>query len=543
MDKSIESRLDAIEARLAKLEGVPQPTTEVPAYLRRHEETLAERPQQPVSSIQLTSSNWLAMVAVVCFIFASGLIIKLAITSGWLTQMRQIALSYLLGVGLITVGLQLLQAQKAYASYLPSAGVTILYLTTFAASSLYGIFPFLHAILLTCIISCVTILLYYKINHDIYLLIAALGTYLAPIMLRINIPDFMFAPYFYVVCSLAFATVSIVLSSRLLCMISAYAAILATTIIADGFTQQTTIAIVLALHFAIFSIATLLYSIAHRTELSKHDAWCFFPVLMLFYVVEYYTLYHINADIAPWIALDFAGFMSIMLTIGWWRSKWQSIPSETMLLSFISIILFHAFYIELLPTYLDAWLVLALMIGYMLLPNKQRTPINFENYFIPIGLFLILALCEYAQALMNMATGSWRIEYTLSAFAIYATFWVVILGKDLLKQQKSDPTEVLLCFMHILGIAILYRFFKDVNALAISASWLCYALIIFGIANQCKSYLVAKSALLILCIAAFKALIIDASSAPTYIRILCLLVTGAVLYYAGILLKRFSKWR
>ena len=52
-----------------------------------------------------------------------------------------------------------------------------------------------------------------------------------------------------------------------------------------------------------------------------------------------------------------------------------------------------------------------------------------------------------------------------------------------------------------------------------------------------------KSAMLVLGFAAGKALLYDAASAPTTIRILCLLLTGAALYGSGFLIRKISGWK
>lgn len=53
----------------------------------------------------------------------------------------------------------------------------------------------------------------------------------------------------------------------------------------------------------------------------------------------------------------------------------------------------------------------------------------------------------------------------------------------------------------------------------------------------------AQSSMLILVLAAGKALLYDASYAPTNIRIVCLLITGIVLYGAGYMMRRISAWK
>jgi hypothetical protein len=80
-------------------------------------------------------------------------------------------------------------------------------------------------------------------------------------------------------------------------------------------------------------------------------------------------------------------------------------------------------------------------------------------------------------------------------------------------------------------------------SLAVSASWLCYAALVIGYAFFLKDRIMADSAMMVLGIAAVKALLYDAASAPTLVRILCLLLTGMVLYVCGFLIKKIAAWR
>ena len=52
----------------------------------------------------------------------------------------------------------------------------------------------------------------------------------------------------------------------------------------------------------------------------------------------------------------------------------------------------------------------------------------------------------------------------------------------------------------------------------------------------------AKSALFVLGFAAGKALLFDAASASTVVRIFCLLLTGAVLYGCGLFMRKIGSW-
>lgn len=53
----------------------------------------------------------------------------------------------------------------------------------------------------------------------------------------------------------------------------------------------------------------------------------------------------------------------------------------------------------------------------------------------------------------------------------------------------------------------------------------------------------ARSALIVLSFAAGKVLLYDASSTPTVVRILCLLMTGVVLYGSGFLIRKIAGWK
>jgi hypothetical protein len=58
-----------------------------------------------------------------------------------------------------------------------------------------------------------------------------------------------------------------------------------------------------------------------------------------------------------------------------------------------------------------------------------------------------------------------------------------------------------------------------------------------------KDQVMAKSALFVLGFAAAKALLYDAASAPTLVRIVCLMLTGAVLYGCGFFMRKVADWK
>ena len=123
---SVEQRLHNLEVRLRNLEHSLHPTR--PSEQR----SMAPRPATASTSPTAATAkvvdrfsdtgNWLGAVGVICFVFAAGFIIKLAVESGWLTPARQVGLAFLLGCSLIALGSHLFNKDQAYANFLLAGG-------------------------------------------------------------------------------------------------------------------------------------------------------------------------------------------------------------------------------------------------------------------------------------------------------------------------------------------------------------------------------------------------------------------------------------
>lgn len=535
-----------IESRLAKIESVLHITpksqtapTQTPAVTAKAQEIQRST----------RSGNWLGVVGAICFVIAAGFIIKLSIDSGWLTPVRQIGLAILLGVSLIVSGLALMKADREYAGLLPAAGVIILYSSVFAAHQYYSLITFQAAIVLTAVISLICIGLYRILHHDFYALVAAAGAYLAPVILELN-AQAAFSIYYYLICSFAFATIAIWLHSRLLILVAAYLALFVNAYI--GFNlgdneltrihlnQSELIAIILPIHFLIFLLASYLYTIYSGKELTKDEAWSFFPVLVAFYSIEYYFIYQIRPDLAPWISLIFAAAIFLVyLGAKTWLGE-KSVKSQTMIFAFISIVIFHSVYLELLPTDFKPWLFVIIFMLAALIPAQMFTNKNKPEYKVPIFALLLILGIEYLSMIYHMI-GSYNQMWVMVTLASFASIWfLLIMQKDLL--VKDEYNYALLSAAHLLAITAFYQLTTDYGSLAVSASWLLYAVIVIAFAFTRKDKVMARSAIFVLGFAAGKALLYDVASAPTVVRILCLLLTGAVLYGSGFLMKRISSW-
>ncbi|MDD5208383.1 MAG: DUF2339 domain-containing protein [Elusimicrobiales bacterium] len=549
-----ETRFSTIEQRLAKLESflnIPRPPTVPPPP------PPPPAPAQPVMENMLSgatavpaqrfapvrkerSGNWLGVVGIVCFVLAAAFIIKLSIDSGWLTPERQIGLAVLFGLGLIGAGFALMKSDSEYASLLPGAGIIVLYLTVFAAHRLYSLITFEAAISMASIVSGGCIWLYTQIKEDMYPITAAIGSYCAPLILSLG-SESTFSVYYFLLCSLSFSVISIWVQSRTLTLISAYLAIFMTAAIGLGLGQDKLIAGMLVLHFLVFSAGTYLYTRQNGKPLTETESNSFLPVLLFFYATEYYFIERIKPDLAPWLSLGFAAFLFVLYLAARKRFPEGSLGSQPLVLSFITVVCFHSFYLELLPADARPWLFVAIALvlavpGVNLAARKSNSA-----YRVPaLGLLAVLVI-EYLSMVSHLLSGN-EMSWLAVSLVSVGSLWVLIdfKGGDLDPHNGYAP---LLGAAHLLAVLGLYRLTKDAGSLEVSASWLFYAVCVIGYAFSRRDEVMAKSAMFVLGFAAGKALLYDAASAPTVVRIMCLLLTGAALYGSGFLIRRISGWK
>ena len=545
---NIEERIRSLESRISALEsGGQNRTRPTPPPGRPSVATgqLLERKQNliipnPPLRTDTRPGNWLGIIAVVCFVLAAGFIIKLSIDSGWLTPERQIGLALIFGLSLIGAGLRLVSTDREYASYLPGAGIIVLYLATFAAHRFYSIISLEIALTITSAVSLLCVWLYQEIRHDIYALTASVGSYAGPVILGLNTTT-IFSIYYFLLCSAAFSLISIQVRSRTLTIISAYLAILMTALIGFRLEQNELIASVLGLHFLVFALGTYLFTKLTKEPLAESDPWGFFPVLLLFYAMEYVFIDRSHPGLAPWISLLFA---ALLLCLYLSAKKWfpdRNLASQSMILAFISIVCFHSAYLKLLPDDARPWLFVVILLGATFFPIGKLARVGGSPYWAPFLAILAILALEYISMASHLIFGSDSLWLGVS-LASFASIWILLCFGDGTISKQAGYGGSLLSAAHLLAILSFYRLATDHGSLAVSASWLLYAVVVVGVAFLRKDEIMAKSALLVLGLAAGKALLYDASAAPTLIRIFCLILTGVVLYGSGLLLRKASQW-
>ena len=540
MGSQFEDRLDTIENRLAKIEKqLKLPTAKSESKRSAETDPFADIGLKPMPAIESKPGNWLGIIAIICFVLAAGFIIKLSIESGWLTQERQVGLAALLGLGLIGAGLLISRTDREYASYLPGAGIIILFLTVFAAHRYYALISFESAIALTGLVSGICIALYGYIRHDVYPTAAAAGSYIAPAVLGFH-AEAVFSLYYFLICSLGFTLISIWMRSRVLTLVAAYAAFVMTALIGIDLGQDNLVAGIMGLQFLIFLGGTFIYAYANDVSFKQNEAWSFFPVLLIFYAAEYFFIDRIHTGLAPWISLAFAAVLIGIYLIAKAVLPKGAKTSQPVVLAYAAIVAFHSFYLELLPHDMRPWLFTAILVGLAGISHKVSGVKKGDSFYIPVATVTVIAAIEYISMVYHLLE-KYDSSWLAISFAALASLWFAVAAGN--KVWVNKLSNVLLASAHVLAILALYRLTTDQGSLAVSASWLLYAVAVMLFAVARKDQVMAKSALAVLGFAAAKALLYDAASAPTVIRIFCLLLTGAVLYGCGFFMRKVTDWK
>lgn len=485
--------------------------------------------------------NFLAVISMICFVFAAAFIVKLAIDSEWLTPARQMGLAGLLGVGLIFCGFPVVRLDQYYAGILPGSGIIVLYLTTFATHNYHQLVSFEIAILLTTAISVATVLCYQKLKIQSLPLLASLGTFASPIWFSLKVGGSDFTYFYFLLASIVFSGLSIHFRTRVLILVSAFLAIGATAISGLQLKNDSMTALCLALEFLVFATATWLYSKENRQALTREESFSLLPLLMFFYATEYFFLQKVVGEAAPWISLGFSVFLIGLYFSAKTFLQNQRLESGPMVFSFAAVVFFHSFYLQILTDSLKPMIMIAIVLsGAFLKVEKVKGRLESNPFLLPIVLAAAVVLIEYYKIIGRLLEGP---DLTHQIFGLVTTLSIVFLY---LKNQFAKDDETLgmglLASAHAMAIASLYRLATDYGSLAVSASWLIYAMLTIALGFQRKDAVLVKSSLVALIFAAAKALLYDVSQAPTVIRIVCLIITGAALFGCGLILKKVSSW-
>lgn len=514
--------------------GMPPADSAEPSR-RVHATTVAPAPR--VAGGPSSATRVLGWTGATAMVLAAVYLIRLAIDSGLLTPGRQIALAVMGAFVLIGLGLSLRRANREYASLLPAGGIVILFASIYGAHMYYHIIPASAAAVAVALTCFGALWLGALFESQLYALFAVVGSYSAPFLLpslRNSITDLVI---YYSAWSVLFCVYAVWIGQRRVYLLAAYMALLGFEIIwrlgAGG--EWLAALIFQTAQLIIFAVGTAVYSVRRGEPMDRHAALAHLPVLLIFYVLQYALLKTHLPAMAPWVMLASAAVVLLAYLVARWSLKASHEAGSLLVGAYVALVLFHAGYVELMPSSMEPWFALFLLPAfglYMMLRGDAATVV------LPIKLvaglvFVLNFLRVLVDVNMNSIVGH-DLLALLYALELYAGYYFVRRHPSL-----SDFYAPLLYAGHLSALVAAVQLFT--GRFIVSLIWGVLALGSLTIALRHSDKLLGKSSLMIFTAAAAKVLLYDLSGAPPPLRIASLLLLGATLYAGGWLYRRVDE--
>jgi len=548
--KTLEDRLEQVEARLARIEQllpampvVQGADTDTPpgAAPTAAVEPVQAPPPSPARktadpsyrtvsvSHALTVTQILGWTGATALVLAVAYLIRLALDAGWLTPERQLLLAVLSGFALIGAGLKLRSADKQYASLLPAGGLVVLFLSIYGAHLYYhfiGAPMATGAVILTCLAA---LWLGRLFESELYGLFAVVGSYSAPFLLHTLAGSVTDLVIYFSAWSVLFCLYSIWIGNRRAYLLAAYMALLGFHFLwkqmAPG-EWQAAFAFQ-AIQFAIFLGGAIGFSIRHQRPMSRDEALVHLPLLLIFYALQYGLLNQHLPALAPWIALGSAGVLLLGHGVAT-RMLGQPLESSAVLVgTYAALALFHAGYMELLPDAYAPWVALLLLpaVGLYYRARGGVVSVSWPIRVLIAVLFAINYLRAVGDTDIDAVPG-----HQLLALLFAAELYVAYALTHRLPALEGLAAPALF-IGHVALMSAAVQIFD--GQLVVSFAWGAVALACLALAFRTRDKLLGKSSLLIFAASAAKVMLFDLSSATPLVRIGLLVILGVTLYVGG----------
>lgn len=543
-----DDRLRKLEERLTRLEEFlkipsqtqtkPQPT-QLPAVTPPAPKPApAPKPLAPrgYAGSQPKATTILGWGGVAALVLATIYLIRLAIDSGWLTPERQVVLAALFGLSLIAAGFILRGRYPRYASLLPAGGIVALFITNYGAHVYHHLINAPTANIALILICLGALVLRQIFESDLYAIFSVVGSFTGPLLLS----GMAVAPYdliiYFCAWSVLYSVYAIIMQRRFIYLLAAYLVFVlyhfkwSLSAHPDFFYAS----LGESLLFLVFVLATVVYSIRNKSPLTKEGVVSHLPALIIFYLLQYWTLTPRFSDHAPLIAFASA----VVLVIAWFITR-EMIDKPTdagrlLITMYGAFVLLHAGYADSVPVERMPWVGFGALVTLSALASvsKERLRPWWPLIFVA-GLVILHNVVRLSVGWKLGQIPVYEALFGLYALIFYAAYWMLKkLGKG------GDFQELPLYLGHLLVMSGAVNIFD--SRLAVSLVWGILAIVSLSIAIPRHNRMLGRSALVIFAGSAVKVVLFDLSGAAPLIRIGCLVVLGVTLYAGGLLYQRID---
>jgi uncharacterized membrane protein len=494
--------------------------------------------------------QFLGIAAVVCFILAASFIVKLSIDSGWLNYARQVGLAAALGITLIVVGVWGRKSDNRYLALLPAGGVVVLYLAAMAGNAFYGLYPAEVAVVAISSVSVLSIYLFTLFRSDGYVGIAVVGSYFASLLLGTTVEPALLIAYF-LIWDCTFGLLSVLLKSRTMLLIAAYIGLGLSFVSLQSFgvfsNALEVVVVVQLIQFLIFLGSLVGFAVYNREPLRQETAWAFFPLILFFYGIEYSLISRLAPDYVAWIALGFAGVVYAAYALSKKALGKESLGSSSTVTAFVSLVLLHALYFEILPARGQIWAGPVLLLALPFLLARFDTKGRHWPVTLCVAFVVLLGFVRSIAVLESIPP----FEVIAIQALYFLAFGALYLRKEI--EHSGDLSILILALAHSQFLIGVYRVWvqaveilglsAEVGRFCISITWGLFAVVTLLWAKRSEDKAMGYSSLGILAAATLKVFLWDVASSSPVVRIFCLLGMGIILYFCGFQLRSIGRWK
>ncbi len=467
-------------------------------------------------------------------VLAASYLIRLAIDSGWLTPVRQVAFAAIFGVLLVAAGFAMRTINRQYAGLLPAAGVAVLFLAIYGGHLYHEIIGARQAGVAVLLVCAASLWLCRAFSSDMYALFAVAGSYSAPLLLRTESGSITDLAIYFTAWSVVFAIFAVWHGRRLIYLLAAYLAFVAFDVAwrQTGSGHWIAVLVFQSAQFLIFGLATVMFSVRRQSPLDAPSAVPHLPPLLLFYFLQYTLLKQHLPEFAPWIAVLSLVLVALLFLFARGREG-QALPGgELLLSSYSALVLFHAGYVESVPHDWAPWFV---VFAVPLLIYAGLRAVDSPTARIPVWIVAgIIALENYFRVTFETevrAVPAHQLLPVAYALLLYGGYWFARRERAL-----NQARPVMLYMGHLSAMAAALQLLTE--PILQSAAWGVLAVACLMLSLRMTDKMLGQSSLAVFGMAAFKVLLVDLKGASPVARIVGLVVLGIALYAGGLLYQR-----
>jgi uncharacterized membrane protein len=485
----------------------------------------------------------LGIGGVAALVLAAVYLIRLAITSGWMTPAVQVMLVFGLGASLIVAGLRATSIQLRYRSLLPAAGLVMLYIAVFGAHLFYGIIAAPQALVGVTAVSCIALWLGTQFKTDLFALFAVIGSYLVPTLLKQWDFDALGLALYFTAWGVVFSAYAVAIGKRTPYVMALYLGLTLFSHAAWDKDDWRVYLIFQTVQTVLFGAAAAVFSKRHSRPMKTEEAFVLAPALLIFYflqcgILDRYASHLVVPAAVASSALIVVIYLLASIVLG------RALPAAQMLVAgYCSVAFLHAIYFRTVPDVYQPWVAVAapLIVWALLLKNGTIDLSRAKTFAPALGAAGLIFSVNLLRVVFGSGAASGGKGGDLILGLQGMIFAAELYGAAALTQRTAIDREFKLALVyagHVLAMAAAVLFLD--SRLGVSVAWAVLALGSLSLGVSQANRDLAGSSLLILAASTLKVLLYDLDGSQPVVRIVCLVILGLTLYGAGLLFQRIQ---